>query len=286
MDLLSRYVPEMREIPTDELTDAADDAAIAYYRVSGRSQVETDYDPEGNSLPTQREFVEETARRLKKTIIAEYVEPGVSALPIDKRPAFRDMIDRIIEKRDVKYVIVYMLNRFARNRYEDAIVGLTLERLGVTVISAKENIHGNDPAEKMMRGMLAVYNQYQSEASSADIKVKLARKARQGGTIGYAPIGYLNVTEEYEGRKSTPLPWMPNAAPTSPTSPNCMPPDATPSQTSATSSPNKAYAPDPPKNIQQEHPSQSVTSARSSATATTAVTSPTTVLNTKAATHP
>lgn len=71
----------MREIPTHELMIAAEDAAVAYYRVSDRSQVETDYDPEGNSLPTQREFVQETARRLKKTIVGEYIEPGVSALP-------------------------------------------------------------------------------------------------------------------------------------------------------------------------------------------------------------
>ena len=182
-------------------TIAAEDAALVYYRVSDKSQVETDYDPEGNSLPAQREYVEETARRLGKTIVGEYLEPGVSALPIDKRPAFRDMIDRIISKRDAKYIIVYMLNRFARNRYEDAIVGLTLERLGVTVVSAKEHIHGNDPSQRMMRGMLAVINQYQSEASSADIKEKVAHKARKGGTIGYAPVGYLNVKEEYDERK-------------------------------------------------------------------------------------
>jgi DNA invertase Pin-like site-specific DNA recombinase len=43
--------------------------------------------------------------------VDEYIEPGVSALPLDKRPAFREMIDRIIAQRDVKYVIVYMLNR-------------------------------------------------------------------------------------------------------------------------------------------------------------------------------
>ncbi|MGH3872388.1 MAG: recombinase family protein [Pseudonocardiaceae bacterium] len=200
MDFLSRHVPGMREIPVDEFTIAAEDAAIAYYRVSDKSQVETDYDPEGNSLPTQRAQVEETARQLDKVIIDEYVEPGVSALPLDKRPRFRDMIDRIVQQRDAKYVIVYMLNRFARNRYEDAIVGLTLEKLGVTVISAKEPVNGNDPATRMMRGMIAVYNQYQSEASSADIKEKLANKARRGGTIGYAPIGYLNVTEKFEGR--------------------------------------------------------------------------------------
>ncbi len=201
MDFLSRHVPGMRDITQDEFTVAAEDAALVYYRVSDKSQVNTDYDPEGNSLPTQREFVEETARRLGKTIVGEYLEPGVSALPIDKRPAFRDMIDRIIVKRDAKYIIVYMLNRFSRNRYEDAIVGLTLEKLGVTVISAKEHIHGNDPSQRMMRGMLAVINQYQSEASSADIKEKLAHKARKGGTIGYAPVGYLNAKEEFDGRK-------------------------------------------------------------------------------------
>jgi DNA invertase Pin-like site-specific DNA recombinase len=201
MDFLTRHVPGIREIPQEDLTIDAEDAAVVYYRVSDRSQVETDYDPEGNSLPTQREYVQETARRLKKTIVGEYLEPGVSALPIDKRPAFREMIDRIINQRDAKYIIVYMLNRFARNRYEDAIVGLTLERLGVTVISAKEHIHGNDPSQRMMRGMLAVINQYQSEASSADIKEKLAHKAKKGGTIGHAPIGYLDVKEEFEGRK-------------------------------------------------------------------------------------
>lgn len=200
MELLARHVPGMRDIPQEEFAVAADEAAIVYYRVSDKSQVETDFDPEGNSLPTQREFVEETARRLKKTIVGEYIEPGVSALPIDKRPAFRDMIDRIITQRDAKYIIVYMLNRFVRNRYEDAIVGLTLEKLGVTVISAKEHIHGNDPSQRMMRGMLAVINQYQSEASSADIKEKLAHKARKGGTIGYAPIGYRNVKAQFDGR--------------------------------------------------------------------------------------
>jgi hypothetical protein len=60
--------------------------AIAHYRASDRSQVEIDYAPEGNSIPAQREFVEETARRLQKIIVGEYIEPGVPALSIDKRP--------------------------------------------------------------------------------------------------------------------------------------------------------------------------------------------------------
>lgn len=81
------------------------------------------------------------------------------------------------------------------------------------MISAKEHIHGNDPSQRMMRGMLAVINQYQSEASSADIKERLARKARKGGTIGYAPIGHLNVKDEFEGRKVNTVTVDPERAP-------------------------------------------------------------------------
>ncbi|MCO1579160.1 recombinase family protein [Crossiella sp. SN42] len=187
---------------TSHIADAIGQGrGLAYYRVSDRSQVDTDYDPEGNSLPTQRKTVRELAESLNITLVEEYVEPGKSALPLDQRPKFAQMVKRIIEHRDIKYVLVYSLSRLARNRYEDAIVGLTLERLGVTVISVKEHLHGNDPATRAMRGMLAVFNQFQVESSGEDIKTKLANKASNGGTPGLAKIGYVNIAIQFEGRK-------------------------------------------------------------------------------------
>lgn len=38
----------------------------------------------------------------------EYLEPGRSALSIEKRPTFRQMLARIQQQRDVDVVVVYI----------------------------------------------------------------------------------------------------------------------------------------------------------------------------------
>lgn len=69
--------------------------AVLYLRVSSASQVKTDYDPEGLSIPAQRRSCEEKAKRLGLEIVGEYVEPGRSATSMDKRVEFQSMLERI-----------------------------------------------------------------------------------------------------------------------------------------------------------------------------------------------
>ena len=47
----------------------------------------------------------------------------------------------------------------------------------------------------MVEAIIHAVDQYQSEASGADIKYKMSQKAKNGGTIGPTPLGYLNVRE-------------------------------------------------------------------------------------------
>src|SRR5690348_4108748 len=89
--------------------------AIRYLRVSTPSQVNTDYNPEGISIPAQREKVDQKADELKADIVGEYVEPGRTATSIDKRPKFQEMLARIRERQDVDYIICYHFNRIFRN---------------------------------------------------------------------------------------------------------------------------------------------------------------------------
>ncbi len=42
-------------------------------------------------------------------------------------------------------------------------------------------------------------NEYQSRASGADIAYKMGQKVKHGGSLGVAPLGYLNVREKFEG---------------------------------------------------------------------------------------
>ncbi|GAB3428701.1 recombinase family protein [Flindersiella endophytica] len=186
--------------------------AIRYLRVSDPKQVNRDFDPEGISIPAQRQACQRKEKELDAICVDEYVEPGKSATSIDNRPIFREMIARIRTQRDVDYVIVYQLSRFARNRYDDAIMIMTLRKYGVKLISATENID-ESPMGEAMHGMIAVMNQYRSQSDGQDVKNKMAQKARTGGTPHRAPLGYLNVREQFEGREVRTIAIDPERAP-------------------------------------------------------------------------
>jgi site-specific DNA recombinase len=188
-----------------EIAGAQSDApkgsrAVLYLRVSSKGQVNTDYDPEGISIPAQRLACAKRAEQLGYNIVEEYVEPGRSATEMTKRVAFQQMLARIRREKDVDAVIVYKLSRFARNRTDDAIVMADLQKRGVTLISATESID-ETPVGQLMHGILSAFNEYRSREDGADISYKMGQKAKNGGTIGRAPIGYLNTLERYEGRE-------------------------------------------------------------------------------------
>jgi len=174
--------------------------AVIYLRVSTPSQVNTDYDPEGISIPAQRKACKRKAEEMNLSIIREYVEPGRSATRMDQRPVFRQMLDEIKSERDVDYVIVYELSRMNRNRVDDAIVLMNLRKYGVTLVSATESID-DSPVGQLVHGLLATVNEFRSSKEGADIRYKMGEKARKGGTLGLAPLGYLNVREDFEGRE-------------------------------------------------------------------------------------
>ena len=174
--------------------------ALIYIRVSSKDQVTTDYDPEGISLPAQRIACRRKADQLGLTVIDEYVEPGRSGTEMEKRIAFQQMLQRIRTEKDVDYVIVHKLSRFARNRIDDALVMAELQKRGVALISATEQID-DSPVGQLMHGILAAFNEYRSREDGADIAYKMGQKAKSGGTLGKAPLGYLNTTEIFDGRK-------------------------------------------------------------------------------------
>jgi site-specific DNA recombinase len=176
--------------------------SVSYLRVSSQGQLKTDYNPEGQSIPSQRTACKQRARDVDSVIVAEFVDPGRSATTMNKRVEFQELLSYVKEHANVKYVIVYSLSRMARNRYDDAILMVSLDKLGVTLLSATERNLDSTPAGKAMHGMIAVFNQYQSDASGADIKFKMGQKVTaRGGALGSACVGYKNVRDITEGRE-------------------------------------------------------------------------------------
>ena len=133
--------------------------AFLYIRVSSFKQIRPD-SAEGLSIPDQRLLGQQRAQQLGAEVVNEYVERE-SAKTAEKRPALQRMLADLRLRRDIDYVIVWKLDRFARNRFDDAIVGRELEELGVSLVSASENID-ETPGGKLLRGLLSSFNEYEN----------------------------------------------------------------------------------------------------------------------------
>ena len=169
-------------------------------RVSTQRQMHTatDIDPEGNSIPTQRKHCDAKRKELGAIKVGETIEPGKSGQSLEKRPEFKELIQRIKEQRDIDYVIIYMRSRIFRNYKEAVAVTATLESLGVKVISARENF-GDDEYGEAMAAITDIFNWLEVRRNGKDIAAKMLNKAQNGGTVGRAKLGYRNVTVKVGG---------------------------------------------------------------------------------------
>ncbi|MDT5370275.1 MAG: site-specific recombinase, partial [Mycobacterium sp.] len=193
--------PDSAQVTYSAATVEASSQAVLYLRVSSKRQMDTavDIDPDGNSIATQREVSTRKAGSLSATVVQEFVEPGVSASTIEKRQAFQAMLVFLRENPDVRYVIVYARSRAFRNYIDAAITKRLLDKLNVKLVSAREDF-GDGVYADMMEAVTDIFNDVQNKLSGEDIKIKLQHKAINGGTTGKAPIGYLNVRIEHEGK--------------------------------------------------------------------------------------
>ena len=127
---------------------------VLYMRYSSDRQNE-------QSIEGQRHVCEEFCRASGFTIRGEYVDRALTATKdAEKRLEFQKMI-KDSEKGLWQAVVVYKLDRFARNRFDSATYKARLKKNGVRVISATENISDNPEGiilESVLEGMAEFYS--------------------------------------------------------------------------------------------------------------------------------
>lgn len=114
-------------------------------------------------------------------IVDEYIDRAVSGTT-DNRPNFQQMINDS-KHGDFDTIIVYKLDRFARNRYDSAVYKSKLEKNGVKVLSAKEHIT-DSPEGIIMEGLLEAMNEYYSAELSQKVKRGMRENVLKGKTTG------------------------------------------------------------------------------------------------------
>lgn len=107
----------------------------------------------------------------------------------DKRPSFQRMIKAAVSGK-FDYIIVYKLDRFARNKADSAIYKAQLRKHGVKVISAMENISEGPEGiilESVLEGMAEFYSANLSQNVLRGMHQRAELGKYMGGTV---PLGY------------------------------------------------------------------------------------------------
>lgn len=151
--------------------------AVIYARYSDKSQTE-------ESIEGQLKECYKYAEANGYTVIKEYIDRALTGTN-DNRICFQQMIDDSFKKQ-FQFILVYQLDRFARNRYDSAYYKNILKKNGVRLISARENI-SDDASGILMESVLEGMAEYYS--------VELGQKIKRGmdinGEKGYCTEGNI-----------------------------------------------------------------------------------------------
>ena len=155
--------------------------AVIYARYSSDNQRE-------ESIEGQIRECTAYAEKNGITVVKHYIDRAISA-KTDNRPEFQQMI-KDSDKKLFDIVLVWKLDRFARNRYDSARYKTQLKKNGVKLMSATEII-SEGPEGIILESVLEGYAEYYS----ADLAEKVVRGQTENilkgrcnggrGTFGY-----------------------------------------------------------------------------------------------------
>lgn len=172
-------------------------------------EVNTAHDPEGYSIPGQRDACQHYAEGLDARVVCEYVEPGKSGTNLS-RPALQRMLSELDDLTD--YVIFYDLSRVARDDFDALWLLREIEGRGCKLESTLERVD-DTPAGKLLYTVMAGVNAFRSRGDAEKVKLGLKRKFLDGGSSGPARLGYLNVREKVGERDVAAIAVDPERAP-------------------------------------------------------------------------
>ena len=161
--------------------------AVIYARYSSDNQRE-------ESIEGQIRECTAYAEKNGITVVRHYIDRAISA-KTDNRPQFQQMI-KDSERKLFDIVLVWKLDRFARNRYDSARYKTQLKKNGVKLMSATEII-SDGPEGIILESVLEGYAEYYSADLSEKVVRGMTENALKGKYNGGAvPIGYVIDAEQ------------------------------------------------------------------------------------------
>lgn len=160
-------------------------SVILYVRVSSKEQLE------GSSLETQEKICRDYAQKNGYDVIKVFIEKGESAKTTD-RTELKLLLDYVAKNyKNLFGVIIYKIDRLARNSLDHAQLKLFFNKYGVRLISATENLE-DTPVGRLIENQLAGFAQFDNEIRTERSVGGMMAAVKAGRYVWGAPLGYIN----------------------------------------------------------------------------------------------
>lgn len=165
--------------------------AVIYIRVSTDKQARSGLSLDGQ-LKSCLEYAERNGYSVPDNNI--FREEGESA-----KTANRTKLIELIRfcqknKGSISTLIVWKVDRFARNAEDHLVVKATLKKLGVTLVSVTEPIE-DSVTGRLMETILAGFAQFDNEVRAGRSTGGMIARLEEGAFPFQAPIGYKNIRD-------------------------------------------------------------------------------------------
>lgn len=171
--------------------------AAIYVRVSSKEQVDN------YSIPTQLTEIRKYLEQNKIVEVGSFIEEGESAKTANRTQLLNLLHFVAKNKAKVDYVVVYKLDRWARDVADHHITKRKLAAGGTGLLSCTEATD-DSPQGRMIESMMSAIAQFDNEQKGVRVKQAMLTKALDGWYPVKAPYGYKNdkntkrlVTDEY-----------------------------------------------------------------------------------------
>src|SRR3989344_8273824 len=170
-----------------------------YLRVSTDEQAR-----EGFSIENQKRACVDFAQMRGYHVKQVFIEDGKSARTTD-RAALQEMLKAVRELDKVDAIIIYKIDRFARNVSDFSRMFIDFKNQGIKLISVNEG----DLTEgtSLIPNIFASVAQWESEVNSQRTRDALLQKFREGWQPTPPPVGYLSVGGDRERKTCEPDPF-------------------------------------------------------------------------------
>ena len=161
-----------------------------YIRVSTEDQAR-----EGFSLPEQEKRLRAMCEYKGYEIYKVYEDAGISAKTGNTRPAFKELLEDIKDKK-CNTIVVLKLDRLTRSVFDWEKIIRFLEENNAYLDCANDDINTTNANGKMISRILTSVSQNEIERTSERTKFGLSGAIKEGHIPARAPLGYKHIDKK------------------------------------------------------------------------------------------